>query len=77
MAWMRSQRFTEKSAQLKKIFPDTELEDLRRPDHVELPISHHEGELTPQREKVVRDLVLSDSPLGKGFGGVQETSVKG
>ncbi|XP_067280641.1 uncharacterized protein [Pseudorasbora parva] len=55
--------------QLKKFFPDTNLEDLHRPEHVELLISHREGRLAPQRVKVVGDLVLWESPLGKIVGG--------
>lgn len=58
-----------KPGQLKKFFPDTSLEDLRRPEHIELLISHREGRLAPQRVKVVGDLVLWESPLGKTIGG--------
>ncbi len=58
-----------KPQQLKKFFPDTSLEDLHRPEHIELLISHHEGRLAPQRVKVVGDLVLWESPLGKTVGG--------
>ncbi|XP_060762855.1 uncharacterized protein LOC132872219 [Neoarius graeffei] len=58
-----------KPHQLKKFFPDTNLEDLHRPEYVELLISHLEGRLAPQRVKVVGDLVLWDGPLGKTVGG--------
>lgn len=58
-----------KAQQLKKFFPDSNLEDLHRPEHVELLISHREGRLAPQRVKVVGDLVLWESPLGKTVGG--------
>lgn len=58
-----------KAQQLKKFFPDTNLEDLHRPEHVELLISHREGRLAPQRVKVVGDLVLWEGPLGKTVGG--------
>ncbi|XP_039503109.1 uncharacterized protein LOC120459751 [Pimephales promelas] len=58
-----------KAQQLKKFFPDTNLEDLHRPAHVELLISHREGRLVPQRVKVVGDLVLWEGPLGKTVGG--------
>ncbi|KAB5567602.1 hypothetical protein PHYPO_G00234660 [Pangasianodon hypophthalmus] len=55
--------------QLKKFFPETSLEDLTRPKHIELLISHHEGRLAPQRVKVIGDLVLWEGPLGKTVGG--------
>lgn len=55
--------------QLKKFFPDTNLEDLHRPEHIELLISNREGRLAPQRVKVVGDLVLWESPLGMTVGG--------
>lgn len=55
--------------QLQKFFPDTNLDDLHRPEHVELLISHREGRLAPQRIKIVGDLVLWESPLGKTVGG--------
>lgn len=58
-----------KAQQLKKFFPETNLEDLHRPEHVELLISHREGRLAPQRIKVVGDLVLWEGPLGKTVGG--------
>lgn len=45
-----------KAEQLKKIFPGTDLEVLQGPRHIDLLISHCEGELTPQREKVVGSL---------------------
>lgn len=34
-----------KAEQLKKFFPNPDLEDLRRPSNIELLISHHEGRL--------------------------------
>ncbi|XP_038128813.1 uncharacterized protein LOC119775032 [Cyprinodon tularosa] len=55
--------------QLQKFFPDVDLEDLKRPDTIELLISHREGRLAPQRVKVVGDLVLWNSPLGMTVGG--------
>lgn len=55
--------------QLKKFFPDTSLRDLHRPQHIELLISHREGRLAPQRVKVIEDLVLWESPLGKTVAG--------
>uniref|UniRef100_A0A1A8UKK0 Golgi autoantigen, golgin subfamily a, 3 n=1 Tax=Nothobranchius furzeri TaxID=105023 RepID=A0A1A8UKK0_NOTFU len=54
---------------LRRFFPETALEDLKRPESVDLLISHREGRLAPQRVKVVGDLVLWDSPLGKVVGG--------
>lgn len=36
---------------------------------MELLISHREGQLAPQRIRVVGDLVLWDGPLGKTVGG--------
>lgn len=54
---------------LKTFFPDVQLEDLKRPEEVELLISHREGRLAPQRLKVIGDLVLWESPLGKTVGG--------
>ncbi|XP_038143265.1 uncharacterized protein LOC119784992 [Cyprinodon tularosa] len=54
---------------LKEFFPEVELEELRRPKDVELLISHREGRLAPQRKRVVGDLVLWESPLGKTVGG--------
>lgn len=54
---------------LKSFFPDVQLEDLERPTEVELLISHREGRLAPQRLKVIGDLVLWESPLGKTVGG--------
>lgn len=47
----------------RSFFPDTSLEDLHRPERVELLISR-EGRLAPQRVKVVADLILWESPLG-------------
>ncbi|KAK5854462.1 hypothetical protein PBY51_015526 [Eleginops maclovinus] len=58
-----------KPEQLKKLFPGTNLEELKRPKHIELLISHREGRLAPQRVKVIGDLVLWESPLGKTVGG--------
>jgi len=55
--------------QLKKFFPDVELAELKRPEKIELLLSHREGKLAPQRVKIVGDLVLWDSPLGKMVGG--------
>ncbi|KAM4521343.1 uncharacterized protein PAE49_002487, partial [Odontesthes bonariensis] len=54
---------------LKTFFPDVQLEELQRPKEVELLISHREGRLAPQRLKVIGDLVLWESPLGKTVGG--------
>ncbi|XP_061896161.1 uncharacterized protein LOC133645296 [Entelurus aequoreus] len=54
---------------LKSFFPDVQLEELERPEVVELLISHREGRLAPQRLKVIGDLVLWESPLGKTVGG--------
>lgn len=58
-----------KPEQLRKFFPEATLEDLKRPETVELLISHREGRLAPQRKKIVGDLVLWESPLGKTVGG--------
>ncbi|XP_049321149.1 uncharacterized protein LOC111193301 [Astyanax mexicanus] len=55
--------------QLKRFFPEAELEELKRPEEIELLISHREGKLAPQRVKIVGDLVLWESPLGKIVGG--------
>ena len=55
--------------QLKRFFPEVELEELKRPEEIELLISHREGRLAPQRVKAVGDLVLWESPLGKTVGG--------
>ena len=55
--------------ELRRFFPEVELEELRRPEEIELLISHREGRLAPQRVKVVGDLVLWESPLGKTVGG--------
>ena len=57
--------------ELHQFFPEVELADLRRPKEVELLISHREGRLAPQRVRVVGDLVLWDSPLGKTVGRAQ------
>ncbi|XP_056138840.1 seizure protein 6 homolog [Lampris incognitus] len=56
--------------QLKKFFPEVELEELKRSERIELLISHRKGRLTLQRVKVVGDRVLWASPLGKTVGGV-------
>lgn len=45
------------------------LDELERPKAINLPISHREGQLTPQRIRVVGNLVLWDGPLGKVVGG--------
>jgi len=58
-----------KPEQLKRFFPEVNLEDLRRPESIELLVSHREGRLAPQRVKVIGDLVLWESPLGKTVGG--------
>ncbi|XP_077467834.1 uncharacterized protein LOC144083693 [Stigmatopora argus] len=62
-------RRTIKAEELKEFFPDVSLEDLHRPEQVELLIGHREGRLAPQRVKVIGDLVLWDGPLGKTVGG--------
>lgn len=56
--------------QLNNLFPEADLDELKRPDKIELVISHREGRLAPQRLKIVGDLVLLDSPLGKSVAGV-------
>lgn len=56
-------------AKLKKFFPEVKLEELERPEKVELLISHREGRLAPQRVKVISDLVLWEGLLGKTVGG--------
>lgn len=60
---------------LQKFFPEVELKDLKRPEEVELLISHREGRLAPQRVRVVGDLVLWESPLGKTVGGAHPKPV--
>lgn len=55
--------------QLQSFFPDVPLDELVRPQEIELLISHREGQLAPQRIKVVGDLVLWDGPLGKTVAG--------
>ena len=55
--------------QLKKLFPDIPLHELTRPKEINLLISHREGQLAPQRVRVIGDLVLWDGPLGKTVGG--------
>lgn len=57
------------SEQLRRFFPEVNPEELRRPEEIELLISYREGRLAPQRLKVVGDLVLWESPLGKTVGG--------
>nr|XP_043874409.1 uncharacterized protein LOC122764147 isoform X1 [Solea senegalensis] len=54
---------------LKKFFPEVKLKELERPEEVELLISHREGRLAPQRVKIIGDLVLWESPLGKTVAG--------
>ncbi|KAL1021727.1 hypothetical protein UPYG_G00017220 [Umbra pygmaea] len=51
--------------QLQKIFPDVTVEELVRPENIDLLISHREGRLVPQPLKLEGDLVLWDGPLGK------------
>ncbi|GAA6075584.1 uncharacterized protein LOC115149571 [Tachysurus ichikawai] len=58
-----------KPEQLKKFFPEVNLGDLKRPESIELLISHREGRLAPQRLKVIGHLVLWEGPLGKMVGG--------
>lgn len=65
-----------KPEKLKKFFPEVELEDLERPEEVELLISHREGRLAPQRVKVIGDLVLWEGPLGKTVGGAHPDLVE-
>lgn len=55
--------------QLRKLFPEVDSQELKRPEKIELLISHREGRLAPQRLKIVGDLVLWDSPLGKTVAG--------
>uniref|UniRef100_A0A8C5E9X1 ATP-dependent DNA helicase n=1 Tax=Gouania willdenowi TaxID=441366 RepID=A0A8C5E9X1_GOUWI len=50
---------------LRLFFPEDELEELKRPEKVELLISHREGRLASQRLKVIGDRVLWESPLRK------------
>ena len=52
------------------MFPEVKLEELKRPEDIKLLISHREGRLAPQRVKVVGDLILWESPLGKTVGGL-------
>ncbi|XP_032434156.1 uncharacterized protein LOC116729604 [Xiphophorus hellerii] len=58
-----------KAKQLKRFFPDVPLDELVRPREISLLISHREGQLTPQRIRVLGNLVLWDGPLGKVVGG--------
>ncbi|KAI3359231.1 hypothetical protein L3Q82_002750 [Scortum barcoo] len=71
MAWMKLPKCTEQSNQSssKSSSHETSLEDLHRPQRIELLISHREGRLAPQRVKVIGDLVLWEGPLGKTVGG--------
>lgn len=55
--------------QLQKFFPDIPLDELARPREIHLLIGHREGQLAPQRIRVIGDLVLWDGPLGKTVGG--------
>lgn len=55
----------------KKFFTEVKIEKLNRPEKIELLISHREGRLNLQRVKVIGDLVLWGSPLGKTVGGAQ------
>ncbi|KAK2905980.1 hypothetical protein Q8A73_009923 [Channa argus] len=48
---------------------EVELEELWRPEEIDLLISHREGRLAPQRVKADGDLVLLESPPGKTVGG--------
>lgn len=57
--------------QMKKFFPEADFEELKRPDKIELLISHWEGRLTLQRLKIVGGLILWNSPFGKTVAGVQ------
>lgn len=43
---------------LKRIFPEVDLAELRRPEKIELLLSHWEGKLAPQRVKILGDLQL-------------------
>nr|XP_054601662.1 uncharacterized protein LOC129164711 [Nothobranchius furzeri] len=63
--------------QLQQIFPDVSLEELNRPNEINLLISHREGKLAPQRKRVVGDLVLWDGPLGKAVGGTHPELFEG
>ena len=54
---------------LKKFFPEVKLKELERPEEVELLISHREGRPTPQRVKIIGDLLLWKGLLGKTVGG--------
>ncbi len=55
--------------QLKRLFPEIDIGELKRPGKMDLPISHREGRLAPLRVSIVGDLVLWDSPLGKTVAG--------
>ncbi|KAK7928986.1 hypothetical protein WMY93_005381 [Mugilogobius chulae] len=50
---------------LHSFFPDVQVEDLQRPREIELLISHREGRLAPQREKVVGILCYGTVRLAK------------
>ncbi|GAA6097417.1 uncharacterized protein LOC108181458 [Tachysurus ichikawai] len=54
---------------LKEFFMEANLVELKRPEKIDLLISHREGRLAPQRLNIVGDLVLWDSPLGKTVAG--------
>ena len=58
-----------KPEMLQEFFSEVKLEELRRPEKIDLLISHREGRLAPQRVKVVGDLVLWETPLGMTVGG--------
>ncbi len=51
--------------QLIRLFPEVDIGELKRPGKMYRLISHQEGRLVPQRVRIVGDLVLWDSRLGK------------
>ncbi|RXN30024.1 gag-pol fusion poly [Labeo rohita] len=53
-------------AEVVRVVP---LSELVRPREIHLLISHKEGQLVPQRVRIVGDLVLWDGPLGKTVAG--------
>lgn len=55
--------------QLQRFFPDVPLKDLVIPKEIHLLISHREGQLAPQRNRAVGDLMLWEGQLGKTVGG--------
>ncbi len=55
--------------QLKSLFSEIDIGELKRPGKIDLLISHREGRLAPQRVRIVADLVLWDSQLGKTVAG--------